>query len=269
MQTENFTRLPETKDAIREVAGELAEMIRRAPNPNKRLPRSDWTIAETAAHLAFAQRGMGQIGTGEIENPYADATIYDFAGINDSYLQSSPERDTPTLARLIDEGTEEFLATLAGLPELQRVPSPMGTMEVATLYVYNLAHLLMHGHPLAKALGKPSPVTRARALLAMPFLTAVVPKVFNAAAAPGLAACFELRMRGGPRFAILFENGRGSVEATPSGRVDCRISADPSAFFLVGAGVIPQWGPIAQGKMLAWGRKPWIAFRLKSLLPNP
>jgi hypothetical protein len=30
-----------------------------------------------------------------------------------------------------------------------------------------------------------------------------------------------------------------------------------------------QWGLIARGKLVAWGRKPWLALRFKSFFPNP
>lgn len=265
----DVTELRQVQEAIRDVAEELAGMIGKAPDPAQRLPRSEWTVAETAAHLALAQKGMGQIATGAIANPYAAATISDFASINAHYLQTFPERDPAFLANLITEGTEEFLGTLGALPDSRPVPSPMGEMDVTTLYVYNLAHLLMHGHPLAEALGKPSPVTRKRALLVVPFMVASVPKVFDKAASGDLAACLEIRMRRGPRFFITIDSGTCWVETLPSRRVDCHISADPAAFFLVSAGVVSQWGPIARGKLTAWGRKPWLSLRLKSLLPNP
>jgi hypothetical protein len=60
-----------------------------------------------------------------------------------------------------------------------------------------------------------------------------------------------------------------TVEDPPTGRSDCRLAADPVAFFLVAVGIIPQWGPISRGQLTAWDRKPWLALRFKALLPNP
>jgi hypothetical protein len=51
--------------------------------------------------------------------------------------------------------------------------------------------------------------------------------------------------------------------------VDCRISADPVAFLLVGYGRVSQWPQIARGKMVAWGRKPWLGVKFRSLLRKP
>lgn len=58
----------------------------------------------------------------------------------------------------------------------------------------------------------------------------------------------------------------GSV---PSRRVDCHISADPVAFFLLGSGLASQWPLIARGKLMTWGRKPWLALKLASLFVSP
>jgi hypothetical protein len=30
-----------------------------------------------------------------------------------------------------------------------------------------------------------------------------------------------------------------------------------------------QWSAIATGKLMAWGRKPWLGFRFKSLIRHP
>ncbi|MGH2709244.1 MAG: hypothetical protein ACRDJK_13265, partial [Actinomycetota bacterium] len=84
-----------------------------------------------------------------------------------------------------------------------------------------------------------------------------------------LKASFEIRMRGGSRFAVICDRGDVRVQDDVPKRVDVHISADPVAFFSVGTGLVSQWGPIARGKMTAWGVKPWLAFRFKILVPNP
>jgi hypothetical protein len=66
-----------------------------------------------------------------------------------------------------------------------------------------------------------------------------------------------------------FDDGDLTVEPEPSGRVDCHLSADPVAFMLVGWGRIGQGPAILKGQLLAWGRKPWLGLKLRSLLRNP
>jgi hypothetical protein len=47
------------------------------------------------------------------------------------------------------------------------------------------------------------------------------------------------------------------------------LSADPVAFLLLAYGRRGQWPLIAQGRLLSYGRKPWLALSLRSLFVNP
>jgi hypothetical protein len=64
-------------------------------------------------------------------------------------------------------------------------------------------------------------------------------------------------------------DGEAVVETIPSRRVDCYISADPVAFFLVATGLESHWRLIARGKLMTWGRRPWLAVRLPTLFVVP
>lgn len=75
--------------------------------------------------------------------------------------------------------------------------------------------------------------------------------------------------RGGPRFVVRVDDGTVTVEPAEATKVDCRLSADPLTFVLVGYGRINQWGPIVRGKLTAGGRKPWLALRFTGLFFNP
>ena len=59
------------------------------------------------------------------------------------------------------------------------------------------------------------------------------------------------------------------VLATDAPRFDVTVSADPIAFLLVAYGRRSQWNEIARGHLFVWGRRPWLALRLKSYLVNP
>jgi hypothetical protein len=47
------------------------------------------------------------------------------------------------------------------------------------------------------------------------------------------------------------------------------ISADPAALLLVLYKRRSQWPAIARGKLLAWGRRPWLAFSLAGRFHQP
>jgi hypothetical protein len=69
---------------------------------------------------------------------------------------------------------------------------------------------------------------------------------------------------------LVIADGRLTVESQVDGQpADCHISADPWAFIQV---LYSRTGPIRPaltGRILAWGRRPWLAFALPSLFRNP
>ena len=62
----------------------------------------------------------------------------------------------------------------------------------------------------------------------------------------------------------------GNVTVTGDGEsVDCHVSAEPVALLLIAYGRRSQWVPIMTGKLIAWGRKPWLGPRLVRYLVTP
>ncbi|MGH3848136.1 MAG: hypothetical protein ACRDRT_00220, partial [Pseudonocardiaceae bacterium] len=99
--------------------------------------------------------------------------------------------------------------------------------------------------------------------------TWTLPSMLDLTAAGGRRATYDLRVRGGLRAFVRVADGVLTVEPGRGLDADCHISADPVAFLLVGYGRRGQWGPIATGKLLAWGRKPWLGPRFAALVRNP
>ena len=89
------------------------------------------------------------------------------------------------------------------------------------------------------------------------------------AKAAGVRATYDIRLRGGDRCYFVFDDGDFTVEEPSPRRVDCHISADPVAMLLVFFARHSQWPAIATGRLMAWGRKPWLGLQLRSLLRNP
>jgi hypothetical protein len=77
----------------------------------------------------------------------------------------------------------------------------------------------------------------------------------------GHTATYELRIRGGTTHFWAFRDGRLSI-VDDLRRPDVVLSADPVACLLVFSGRRSQWPEILRGRMLAWGRRPWLALSL-------
>jgi hypothetical protein len=59
------------------------------------------------------------------------------------------------------------------------------------------------------------------------------------------------------------------VNPSEPGRIDAHVSADAGALLLVLYGRESQWRHIAAGRMLAWGRRPWLALTLTQRFHQP
>src|ERR687894_2911517 len=229
-----------TRDAVETVAGSIAEMLRHAPDTSVRIPNWNWTVGEGGAHLVATQ-DVYRDGLKGHTGPYGDGHADAFDAVNKHMLVAFGERDGATLADMLVDRTRSFLKESAQYPENHRIPYHW-PMDLPTWTSYMLVHLLMHGWPIAKALDRPSPLEPAHTDLAVPFFKVVMPAIFDKEAAKGLKANLEVRLRGGRRFTVAFKGESVTVEDTPPGRVDCHLSADPVAFFLVSLGLVGQWG---------------------------
>lgn len=64
---------------------------------------------------------------------------------------------------------------------------------------------------------------------------------------------------GGARFGVTFTDGAVTVSPRPPARPDCTIAIEPVTFFLMALGRTDPQGAMARGRVLAWGRRPWLA----------
>ena len=59
------------------------------------------------------------------------------------------------------------------------------------------------------------------------------------------------------------------MEDGPAADADCRISADPSAFLLVNYRRRAPWRYVSTGRIVAWGRRPWLGLGLAGRFHRP
>lgn len=95
------------------------------------------------------------------------------------------------------------------------------------------------------------------------------PNVVNPAAAAGLQARYEIRIKNGASVILDFDDGRLRLEDPSNAPVDCRLSFEPATFLLLSFNRIQPFGAILQGKMSAWGRRFWLAGKFPSLFKAP
>jgi uncharacterized protein (TIGR03083 family) len=290
--------------ALRTNAARTAAAIRAAGDPGARVPGLDWTVGETAAHVvaefvdytAYAQgRKDPRVGDRDRDGGPAGRN----AAANAAQLRAHPERDLSRLADRLEAAVDAFLALEPGSGRV--LVSNGIEMSWATMSSALLGELLVHGLDVARASGQPWRIEREDALRVIAGVMTMVPEYLDHRKAATVRATFELRLRGGPRYQITVADGtavvrsggavisdgqevtsrhqsvtpaagateRAALESGRATRPDCWISADPGAFLLVGFGRTGQWGQIARGRMVAGGRKPWLAAAFGSLITGP
>jgi uncharacterized protein (TIGR03083 family) len=242
--------------ALRTAAPRTAAVIRTAGESGAPVPGLTWTVGQTAAHLVNEFRDYTAYAQGSKKAAQGDRPSRLNAAANAEQLRADPDRDLGSLADRLLPAVEGFLAVE---PPAGPVTASNGiAMSWETMASALLGELLVHGLDIARASGQPWRIDRADALLVTAGVMTMVPHYLETT----LDATFEVRLRGGPRYLIGADGHKG-------GKPDCWISADPEAFLLVGLGRTGQWGQIARGRLVAGGRKPWLAVKFGSLITGP
>lgn len=257
--------------AVHDAADRTAELLRAAPGPGVRIPRSAWTVGEAAAHLVLANRLMAGLAAGEAHGTYGDGTPGGLAAANTAALAAYPERDPDVLAEAVATSARAFTAAAAARPASTPADTPMGPMDLATFGSYLLTHILGHGYDIAVALRRPHMLTPANAALTVPFLRTAMPRVVDARTAAGHTACYRLRLRGAgaPPFAVTFTSGEAAVSDEPPRRPDCTITTEPVTFVLLALGRRTPLAAAARGAIVPTGPRPWLAPRFPGLFTAP
>lgn len=249
-----------------------------------------WSLAEVAMHLSQAWMivpglagddrsgaerllpGVAGRGGGSLIDD-----LRDLPGLTVSGVDADPERDLAVLADRIEARAGAFLAGLDDgawdRPHAWLVEGVSATLP--TLACHLLNETMVHGYDLARAEGRRWALARPHAALVIdgflvPVIAGLGPRAMvDQEAARGVRATFQVHVRGGASHLFRFDDGALSIEPPGAARVDCHISADPAAMLLVAWARRSQWPAIATGRLVAWGRRPWLGPRFRMLMRTP
>ncbi|MFG2027765.1 maleylpyruvate isomerase N-terminal domain-containing protein [Streptomyces sp. NPDC048825] len=259
--------------ALRDVVPSLVTLVRSVPDADS-VSVGAWTVGDVAAHLSHVFRFDTDALAGR-SVPQATVTPTGMAEVNAKMLAEDGERDPAVLADRIATLANEFndvasRSRAATVDWLQGVRLPPSAVAC-----HLLEECLIHGHDIATATGRPWPIRRHHALLAvegavLPLIAALPPTAFvNQEKAGSFRGRVEMRLRGGGRTVLVFDRGSLRLDAGCARDVDSHISADPSALMLVFIGRQGIWKPLLGGKLAAWGRRPWKLARMLTVISPP
>ncbi len=272
--------------ALPEAGARLLRML-RASEPDTPVPGSDWRIAEVASHLGYVLHGFTEAATGNSAQyaryvPQEQDFHQRLAAVNGTLVrelaESTEGRPFAAAVTMIEEGLAAFLAATATLDPDAPLDTPWYgpgvTRTPDTLTALALGECLVHGLDIARATGTPWPIERAEATVVAREVFARMLPLMLTETGRATTVAYRIRWRGAPQGApdlvIRLAGGRVAVGPPAAGeRVDCRISADPVAFLLVGYGRAATWRETLTGRIFAWGRRPWMAARLVRLFCRP
>ena len=277
------------QDALRDGVAQLTTLLRSVRDPGVAAV-GQWSLGEVAMHLSqawiavpgLARRDPSWVNdvVPSLAGTAGDSLIRDIGDLGETTIlgvRSDPERDPRVLADRIEARAQEYFSECVGAdPDAPRPWLVQGaTVRQSTLTYHLLNETVMHGGDIAHAAGRRWQIEPTHAAMVVgrflvPVLQALDPRaMLDAEQATGLRATYDIHIRGGDRFHFTFNDGALTVEEPTSRDVDCHISADPVAFLRVAWSRQGQWSAIAKGKLLAWGRKPWLGPRFKGLIRNP
>lgn len=253
--------------ALEQVASSVAAAMRDIGSPDA-IAIGNWSAKHVAAHLAALVPYYHSLVEGE--GVSATMTV-DRHRWNEESLTPLLGESMDELAKTYEAGMSDLAARVREIEGNPEVPWIAGIpVPVSGVTAIALTEALVHGLDLARVAGQTWRIDADHARMALMALIPTLPHFVRAEAARGLSACFEISLRGDDARALLaFDDGRLSVKDPGTRRVDCHISADPTQYLLVGYGRVGQWRPVFTGKMVAWGRKPWLSMKLATLFESP
>ena len=227
-----------------------------------------WSVLQTLGHLVTVtpRFAAGPEGAGTWANEPPD-----LAGINDRELSALGELSAADLQVRLDDAVEDVIRQVGRYGAEAPTYRYHGGAFVAADRALGilLGEYLIHGSDIAAAVRRPFPIPRDEAALAIDGVVPISTGWVDPVAARGHTATYEIRIRGGGTYTIVFRDGTLEARDGPSPRADCRISANPAAFLPVLYRRRSPWRYVPTGGLIAWGRRPWLGLRLAGRFQRP
>jgi uncharacterized protein (TIGR03083 family) len=254
---------PDLRSDLEQAARRFAAMAASADG-DQPVTGTDWTVHDTVAHVTTVlDRWIGTARGGKVDIARGREFRGRMAEINRREIDAAP-------------ATHDHLVA-AALRWLDTVPDPTATLHAfgtpdarctfAEASGLLLGEILVHGYDVAQALHQPWAITGREATAIFDGILPILPLLYEGSATGGKTFDIDVRLRGrGRGVGLHCEPDALTISDGSPSRASVHISADPVAWLLVGYGRRSQMAAALTGKVVAWGRKPWLAAKFGELV---
>lgn len=274
--------LTAARTLVPELAARAARVIEGIGDPKTSSPLPGWNAADVAVHLGMACTAYAAATTEGLdpkrwgafvpEHPdlqqrvaVLNATTLSLAA-PDAYL-AVPGQIRHSAASLAEALRDRDPGEECPIPWFG-ADTPLSLAAVVGLF---LSETVLHTLDVARATGQTwtIPPAVARLIISLAYLD-TMPRTLDTARAGTMKASVRIHVRGGVTFGVDVDGPRVETRRDPApGPAGCRISVDPVAFVLVASGRTTMARQVAAGRMVAYGRKPWLGPRIAGLFVHP
>lgn len=242
---------------VRTAAKAFADQLTAIDDTGVRVPNLEWSVADLTAHL-IALPAFYREQT-ELDKPFEPPS--DWPAFSLSVRAGITETNQHELARMLLAETDILLQDAGDDPHAPRTLYNQET-TAANVAAGFLGELLLHGMDLAALTGAAVQLNTRQANAIIAQQMALAPSFVDRERARKCPGTYHLRFRGGDEFTYKMEDGLLCVEPGRPDRADCHMIADPVAFVLVSLGRMSQVKAGLTGKIIGYGRKPWLLLPL-------
>lgn len=257
--------------ALDRVGAELCSLVASVGDGGVIVPGSEWSVGDVAAHLVLGTEAYVGYMSGDTEAfvDVSDVASGSLARTSADRLAAEPERNPAALATRLRTASNALLDATAARRGDEMVTWNGVPVAVGDMLGIGLAEYLLHGRDIAKSLSRRWVIRADDARLVLAAALPLLPLLVDPATTAGVHVRYDLRVRRGVRVGVMIDDGALTIAAGAPAAADCHVSAEPVALLLVAYGRCSQWVPIVTGKLVAWGRKPWLGPRLVRYLVTP
>lgn len=233
----------------------------RAGHPaNSPVPHLGWTVAQLAAHMVSVPRIYRDV----IAEPDTFVVPASMAEFGESELRRTGTLDLRELADLLESEVRQLLELL-GSDGARSVPFYSMVHTTSGVGGVVLNELLMHHRDMGRALGESVSISNDHVFMMMRGMMPATTIFFDRSVALRTEGIVHIHLRGGDDWTIEVANGKVCAARKRPQRADVHINADPVVFLLAAFGRESQILAGIRGKIVVYGRKPWLLPRLTKL----